>query len=173
MSSFICPPLGLPPPPPGMPPPPGFLQASTSKMPPEVLAQKSQKWVSMQKKRYSEKRKGGTLSIPCHLSSYFKPAPKQKPFTTMEAWSFELTKFYAKMKGSVVSTACRKIKSLSFKPHLYLDEVMQISCNNYLDVALTIIHAFAFHSGLEGTIEVLLQEINTHEATMLPSRVDK
>jgi pre-mRNA-processing factor 8 len=46
-----------------MPPPPGFPQASTSKMPPEVLAQKSQKWVSMQKKRYGEKRKGGYVDM--------------------------------------------------------------------------------------------------------------
>jgi len=46
-----------------MPPPPGFTQASTSKIPPEVLAQKSQKWVSMQKKRYGEKRKGGYVDM--------------------------------------------------------------------------------------------------------------
>lgn len=32
-------------------------------MPPEVLAQKSQKWVQMQKKRYGEKRKGGFVDM--------------------------------------------------------------------------------------------------------------
>lgn len=32
-------------------------------MPPEMLAQKSQKWVSMQKKRYGEKRKGGYVDM--------------------------------------------------------------------------------------------------------------
>lgn len=55
-------PPGMPPPPPGMPlPGPG--QASSSRMPPEVLAQKSQKWVQMQKKRYGEKRKGGFVDM--------------------------------------------------------------------------------------------------------------
>jgi pre-mRNA-processing factor 8 len=52
-----------------MPPPPGFPQASTSKMPPEVLAQKSQKWVSMQKKRYGEKRKGGYVDMGKQVGS--------------------------------------------------------------------------------------------------------
>ena len=55
-------PPGMPPPPPGMPPP-GLGQASSSRMPPEVLAQKSQKWVQMQKKRYGEKRKGGFVDM--------------------------------------------------------------------------------------------------------------
>ena len=32
-------------------------------MPPEVLAQKSQKWVQMQRKRYGEKRKGGFVDM--------------------------------------------------------------------------------------------------------------
>ncbi|KAI0338909.1 pre-mRNA-processing-splicing factor [Trametopsis cervina] len=70
-------PPGMPPPPPGMPmslppgmplpppgmPPQGFGQASSSRIPPEVLAQKSQKWVQMQKKRYGEKRKGGFVDM--------------------------------------------------------------------------------------------------------------
>jgi pre-mRNA-processing factor 8 len=38
-------------------------QASSSKMPPEVLAQKSQKWIQMQNKRYGERRKGGYIDI--------------------------------------------------------------------------------------------------------------
>lgn len=42
---------------------PGPGQASSSRMPPEVLAQKSQKWVQMQKKRYGEKRKGGFVDM--------------------------------------------------------------------------------------------------------------
>ena len=32
-------------------------------MPPEVLAQKSQKWIQMQRKRYGEKRKGGFVDM--------------------------------------------------------------------------------------------------------------
>jgi hypothetical protein len=56
------PPPGMPPPPPGMPPL-GLGQASSSRMPPEVLAQKSQKWIQMQKKRYGEKRKGGFVDM--------------------------------------------------------------------------------------------------------------
>ena len=32
-------------------------------MAPEMLMQKSQKWVSMQKKRYGEKRKGGYIDM--------------------------------------------------------------------------------------------------------------
>lgn len=62
------PPPGMPAPPPGMPimPPPGMPaqpQASTSKMPREQLAQKSQKWIQMQNKRYGEKRKGGYVDM--------------------------------------------------------------------------------------------------------------
>jgi pre-mRNA-processing factor 8 len=53
-------PPGMPAPPPGMPTQP---TASSSKMPPEVLAQKSQKWVQMQNKRYGEKRKGGYVDM--------------------------------------------------------------------------------------------------------------
>lgn len=56
------PPLGLPMPPPGMPHS-GMGQASGSRMPPEMLAQKSQKWIQMQKKRYGEKRKGGFVDM--------------------------------------------------------------------------------------------------------------
>ena len=55
------PPPGMPGPPPGMPAGPG--QASGSRIPPEVLAQKSQKWVQMQRKRYGEKRKGGYVDM--------------------------------------------------------------------------------------------------------------
>jgi pre-mRNA-processing factor 8 len=53
----------MPPPPPGMP---SFMapnEASSSRMPPELLAQKSQKWIQMQKKRYGEKRKGGYVDM--------------------------------------------------------------------------------------------------------------
>ena len=60
---FVPPPPGMPPPPPGMPLPPGFTQQASSRMPPEMLAQKSQKWVSLQKKRYGEKRKGGYVDM--------------------------------------------------------------------------------------------------------------
>ena len=57
-----APPPGMPPPPPGMPPPPlAAGEPSSSRMPPEVLAQKSHKWVQMQNKRYGEKRKGGFI----------------------------------------------------------------------------------------------------------------
>jgi pre-mRNA-processing factor 8 len=41
-------------------------------MPPEVLAQKSQKWIQMQNKRYGERRKGGYIDIGkqvCELSA--------------------------------------------------------------------------------------------------------
>jgi len=62
-AAFVPPPPGMPPPPPGMPPPPGFTQKVSSRMSPEVLAQKSQKWISMQKKRYGEKRKGGYVDM--------------------------------------------------------------------------------------------------------------
>lgn len=50
------------PPPPGMPPP-SIGEPSTSRMPPEVLAQKSHKWIQMQNKRYSEKRKSGFIDV--------------------------------------------------------------------------------------------------------------
>jgi pre-mRNA-processing factor 8 len=50
------PPLGFPPPPPGMP-------SADKRMSPETLAQKSQKWIQMQKKRYGEKRKGGYVDM--------------------------------------------------------------------------------------------------------------
>ncbi|KIM61131.1 hypothetical protein SCLCIDRAFT_26098 [Scleroderma citrinum Foug A] len=46
-----------------MPIQPGFGQALDSCMAPEMLMQKSQKWVSMQKKRYGEKRKGGYIDM--------------------------------------------------------------------------------------------------------------
>ena len=54
------PPPGFPPPPPGMP---SASLSGSSKMPPEILAQKSQKWIQMQKKRYGEKRKGGHVDM--------------------------------------------------------------------------------------------------------------
>ena len=38
-------------------------------MPPEVLAQKSQKWIQMQKKRYGEKRKGGYVDMGKQVST--------------------------------------------------------------------------------------------------------
>lgn len=53
----------MPPPPPGMPLPPGFNEAGGSRIPPEILAQKSQKWIQMQRKRYGEKRKGGFVDM--------------------------------------------------------------------------------------------------------------
>jgi pre-mRNA-processing factor 8 len=55
-------PPGMPAPPPGMPVSQNSV-ASTSQMPPEVLAQKSQKWIQMQKKRFGEKRKGGFVDM--------------------------------------------------------------------------------------------------------------
>ena len=53
---------GMPPPPPGMPP---IVQGdpSSSRLPPEVLALKSQKWIQMQRKRYGQKRKGGYVDM--------------------------------------------------------------------------------------------------------------
>lgn len=54
---------GMPPPLPGMPSAIGLGEPSSSRMPPEVLAQKSQKWIQMQKKRYGEKRKGGYVDM--------------------------------------------------------------------------------------------------------------
>ena len=58
------PPPGMPMPPPGMmPPPPGFNAQAGVHMPPEMLAQKSQKWIQMQRKRYGEKRKGGYVDM--------------------------------------------------------------------------------------------------------------
>lgn len=39
-------------------------------MPPEVLAQKSQKWIQMQKKRYGEKRKGGYVDMGKQVSEH-------------------------------------------------------------------------------------------------------
>ncbi|KAF8445728.1 NUC069, PrP8 N-terminal domain-containing protein [Boletus edulis BED1] len=61
-----------------MPPPPGFIQQASSRMLPEMLAQKSQKWVSMQKNRYGEKRKGGYVDKgkqdlpPEHVRKFIK-----------------------------------------------------------------------------------------------------
>ena len=55
-------PPGMPPPPPGMPSVvPG--DSSSSRLPPEVLTIKSQKWIQMQKKRYGQKRKGGYVDM--------------------------------------------------------------------------------------------------------------
>ncbi len=59
----------MPTPPPGMPlPPPGMPSVapgdpSSSRLPPEVLTVKSQKWIQMQKKRYGQKRKGGYVDM--------------------------------------------------------------------------------------------------------------
>ncbi|KAH8824952.1 NUC071 domain-containing protein [Flagelloscypha sp. PMI_526] len=63
--------MSIPPPPPGFrpPPPPGMPggnagpQASSSKMSPEEVTQKSLKWVAMQKKRYGEKRRAGYVDM--------------------------------------------------------------------------------------------------------------
>ena len=64
---------GMPHPPPGMPP---VAQGdpSSSRLPPEVLALKSQKWIQMQKKRYGQKRKGGYIDMGKQVrqsNSYF------------------------------------------------------------------------------------------------------
>jgi pre-mRNA-processing factor 8 len=50
----------MPVPPPGMQHSPPSL---SSRLPPEVLAVKSQKWIQMQKKRYGQKRKGGYVDM--------------------------------------------------------------------------------------------------------------
>ena len=69
MSFLPPPPPGMPGPPPGMPPPPPGMppvaqgDPSSSRLPPEVLALKSQKWIQMQKKRYGQKRKGGYIDM--------------------------------------------------------------------------------------------------------------
>lgn len=49
--------LGAVPPPPGLP----TQSSGPSTMPPEVLAQKSQKWTQLQNRRYAEKRKQGFI----------------------------------------------------------------------------------------------------------------
>jgi hypothetical protein len=69
MSFLPPPPPGMPALPPGMPlPPPGMPSVapsdpSSSRLPPEVLTIKSQKWIQMQKKRYGQKRKGGYVDM--------------------------------------------------------------------------------------------------------------
>jgi len=71
--SFVAPPPGMPG---GMPPaaPPGH-PASTQdafgnpRMAPEVLAQKSHKWIQMQNKRYGEKRKAGFIDTGKQVGS--------------------------------------------------------------------------------------------------------
>ena len=69
MSFLPPPPPGMPMLPPGMPPPPPGMPSvaqgdpSSSRLPPEVLALKSQKWIQMQKKRYGQKRKGGYIDM--------------------------------------------------------------------------------------------------------------
>ena len=65
-----APPPGMPPPPPGLPPPP-VGGASSSRMTPEVLAQKSHKWIQMQNKRYGEKRKGGYIDTGKQVRNFF------------------------------------------------------------------------------------------------------
>jgi hypothetical protein len=47
-------------------------EASGSRMPPELLAQKSQKWIQMQKKRYGEKRKGGYVDMGKQVRLFFR-----------------------------------------------------------------------------------------------------
>jgi pre-mRNA-processing factor 8 len=69
MSFLPPPPPGMPTVPPGMPPPPPGMPLATqgdpssSRLPPEVLSLKSQKWIQMQKKRYGQKRKGGFVDM--------------------------------------------------------------------------------------------------------------
>jgi pre-mRNA-processing factor 8 len=58
----------MPAPPPGMPLSAQQPTASSSKLPPEVLAQKSQKWIQMQNRRYGEKRKGGYVDMGKQVS---------------------------------------------------------------------------------------------------------
>jgi hypothetical protein len=63
-SGIPPPPPGMPRPPPGLPaPPPGMASTSSGKnggpMSRDALAKKSNKWIQMQNKRYSEKRKAG------------------------------------------------------------------------------------------------------------------
>ena len=55
-------PPGIPLPPPGMPTV-APSDPSSSRLPPEVLTIKSQKWIQMQKKRYGQKRKGGYVDM--------------------------------------------------------------------------------------------------------------
>lgn len=57
------PPPGMPPLPPGMPPAAAPGDPSSSRLPPEVLSLKSQKWIQMQKKRYGQKRRGGFVDM--------------------------------------------------------------------------------------------------------------
>ena len=40
-------------------------------MTPEVLAQKSHKWIQMQNKRYGEKRKGGYIDTGKQVRNFF------------------------------------------------------------------------------------------------------
>jgi hypothetical protein len=69
MSFIPPPPPGMPIPPPGMPPPPPGMPSvaagdpSSSRLSPEMLSIKSQKWIQMQKKRYGQKRKGGFVDM--------------------------------------------------------------------------------------------------------------
>ena len=58
--------------PPGMAPPPGMPAPAkpSGSMPSEVLLQKSQKWIQMQKKRYGEKRKGGYVDMGKQVSNH-------------------------------------------------------------------------------------------------------
>ena len=74
MSFLPPPPPGMPGLPPGMPPPPPGMPSvapgdpSSSRLPPEVLTIKSQKWIQMQKKRYGQKRKGGYVDMGKQVS---------------------------------------------------------------------------------------------------------
>lgn len=72
---FVQPPPGMLPPPPGMPPLSGFSQQASTRMPPEMLVQKSQKWVSMQRKRYGEKRKGGYVDMGKQVCTLVRRRP--------------------------------------------------------------------------------------------------
>jgi pre-mRNA-processing factor 8 len=44
-------------------PPAASSDPSSSRLPPEVLSVKSQKWIQMQKKRYGQKRRGGFVDM--------------------------------------------------------------------------------------------------------------
>lgn len=92
MSFLPPPPPGMPMPPPGMPPlPPGMPPAapgdpSSSRLPPEVLSLKSQKWIQMQKKRYGQKRRGGFVD----MGKQVRYNTKSRCFQVPEWWRFSV-----------------------------------------------------------------------------------
>lgn len=84
---------GMPLPPPGMPPPGMGGEASSSRMPPEMLAQKSQKWIQMQKKRYGEKRKGGFVDMGKQVCNMFSCLDEVR----VDVASWVLTSFFSRI----------------------------------------------------------------------------